>query len=114
MLFLASVPFVEGSCISDPCWYAVPNATGKEVVIFDLFPDTATNVLAKDLLGVRTETGAPLRVLCDPSAVSYQYLSTIGCLDLVFYFFLLRRLREMSGSNVRMGCIFQISSAFDM
>ncbi|GJJ13217.1 hypothetical protein Clacol_007468 [Clathrus columnatus] len=73
---LEDVPFVEGSCISDPCWYAVPGATGKEVVIFDLFPDTATNVLAKNLLGVRTETGAPLRVLCDPS--EHQYSTMIS------------------------------------
>ena len=35
-----SAPFVEGSCVTDPCWYAVPGATGKEVVILDLYPNT--------------------------------------------------------------------------
>lgn len=62
--------YVEGSCVTDPCWYvqhnyascphdssgsengcthamyprryAVTNATGKEVAIFDLYPDTGT------------------------------------------------------------------------
>lgn len=35
-----SEPFVEGSCVTDPCWYSVPGATGKEVIIFDLYPNT--------------------------------------------------------------------------
>ena len=26
--------------MTDPCWYAVPGATGKEVAIFDLYPNT--------------------------------------------------------------------------
>ncbi|KAF8586264.1 glycoside hydrolase family 28 protein [Ramaria rubella] len=66
---LEDVPFTEGSCISDPCWYAVPGATGKEVVIFDLFPGTATNIVAKNL-AVVTETGAPLRVICNSTDVT--------------------------------------------
>lgn len=36
----SAVDYFEGSCVSDPCWYAVPNATGREVIIFDLYPDT--------------------------------------------------------------------------
>jgi len=75
---LEDKPFVEGSCITDPCWYAVPGATGKEVVIFDLFPGTATNIVAKQL-AVVTETGAPLRVMCNTTAVT----NDVGfkCLD---------------------------------
>lgn len=37
---VTSRPFKEGSCITDPCWYAVPGATGKEVAILDLYPNT--------------------------------------------------------------------------
>ncbi|EGO19068.1 glycoside hydrolase family 28 protein, partial [Serpula lacrymans var. lacrymans S7.9] len=61
--------YVEGSCISDPCWYAVTNATGKEVVIFDLYPDTATNIVAKDIFA-RTLTGAPVAAMCNTSTIS--------------------------------------------
>ncbi|KAG6818284.1 hypothetical protein H0H93_006287 [Arthromyces matolae] len=35
--------YFEGSCVSDPCWYYVANATGREVVIFDLYPDTGAD-----------------------------------------------------------------------
>lgn len=65
------------------------NATGKEVVILDLYPGTgelilsvvlekcterldeptATNVLAKDIFA-KTETGARVAVMCDPTTVS--------------------------------------------
>lgn len=62
-------PYVEGSCVSDPCWYAVPGATGKEVAILDLYPGTATNVVAKDIFS-RTETGAQVRVMCNSSTVT--------------------------------------------
>lgn len=84
-----SKPYVEGSCVSDPCWYAVPGATGKEVAILDLYPGTgaphishedravnssdirciATNVLVKDIFA-KTETGAPVAVMCNSSTVS--------------------------------------------
>ena len=88
-----SKPFVEGSCVSDPCWYAVPGATGKEVIIFDLYPGTgmsfqcqesdrhsipyaaATNILAKDIIGV-TETLSPTRVMCNASTVSSELSSS--------------------------------------
>jgi len=63
------VPFVEGSCVTDPCWYAVPNATGKEVIIFDVSPGTDENLLARHVIA-RTETGAPVAVMCNSSAVS--------------------------------------------
>jgi hypothetical protein len=33
-------PYVEGTCISDPCWYNVTGATGKEVIILDLYEGT--------------------------------------------------------------------------
>jgi len=62
-------PYTEGSCVTDPCWYAVSGATGKEVAIFDLYPNTAVNVVAKDIFSV-TETGAPVRVMCNASTIS--------------------------------------------
>ncbi|KAL5535292.1 hypothetical protein ACEPAF_3386 [Sanghuangporus sanghuang] len=61
--------YIEGSCISDPCWYAVPGATGKEVIIFDLYPNTTTNIVAKDIFA-RTESDAPVAVMCDPDTVT--------------------------------------------
>ncbi|CCL98533.1 uncharacterized protein FIBRA_00532 [Fibroporia radiculosa] len=61
--------YVEGSCISDPCWYYVPGATGKEVVIFDLYPNTATNIVAKNLFA-RTLTGAPVAAMCNVTTVT--------------------------------------------
>jgi hypothetical protein len=83
---------VEGSCVSDPCWYAVTNATGKEVVIFDLYPNsgvpslfartrppiwtdtcTATNILVKDLQA-KTLSGAPVAAMCNPSTVLSPFL----------------------------------------
>ncbi|KAG6871941.1 hypothetical protein C0995_014723, partial [Termitomyces sp. Mi166 len=32
--------YFEGSCVSDPCWYFVEDATGREVVIYDLYHNT--------------------------------------------------------------------------
>ncbi|KAI0079551.1 pectin lyase-like protein [Panus rudis PR-1116 ss-1] len=61
--------YVEGSCVTDPCWYFVPGATGKEVAIFDLYPDTASNIVAKDIFAV-TETGSPVRVMCNSTTIS--------------------------------------------
>ncbi|KXN83335.1 putative exopolygalacturonase C [Leucoagaricus sp. SymC.cos] len=66
---IRDIPFVEGSCVTDPCWYFVPNATGKEVAIFDLYPDTASNIRTKNV-SARTQTGAPVAVMCDPATVS--------------------------------------------
>jgi len=66
---IEDVPYVEGSCVSDPCWYAVANATGKEVIILDLYPGTATNIVAEDIFA-RTETGAPVAVMCNPATVT--------------------------------------------
>ncbi|KAI0095175.1 pectin lyase-like protein [Irpex rosettiformis] len=62
-------PFVEGSCVTDPCWYAVPGATGKEVIIFDLYQNTATNIVAKNI-SAETETGAQVTVMCNTTTVS--------------------------------------------
>ncbi|KAJ7203142.1 pectin lyase-like protein, partial [Mycena pura] len=59
----------EGSCISDPCWYFVANATGREVVILDLYPGTATNVRTKNIVA-RTESGGQVDVMCNPSDVT--------------------------------------------
>ncbi|KAF4604479.1 hypothetical protein EYR40_003253 [Pleurotus pulmonarius] len=61
-------PYVEGSCVSDPCWYDVPGATGREVAIFDLYPDTAVNVVAQNIVA-KTQTGRPVSVMCDPATV---------------------------------------------
>ncbi|KAF8167167.1 pectin lyase-like protein [Crassisporium funariophilum] len=62
-------PYVEGSCVTDPCWYFVPGATGKEVAIFDLYPDTAVNVVAKDIFAT-TETRAPVAVMCNSTTIT--------------------------------------------
>ncbi|KAK7063605.1 pectin lyase-like protein [Favolaschia claudopus] len=62
-------PYVEGSCVSDPCWYAVPNATGREVAILDLYPGTATNVVVKDVFAT-TQTLRPVAVMCNSTAVT--------------------------------------------
>ncbi|TFK42266.1 pectin lyase-like protein [Crucibulum laeve] len=61
--------YVEGSCVTDPCWYFVPGATGKEVVILDLYPDTAVNVVAKNILAT-TRTKSPVTVMCNTTAIS--------------------------------------------
>ncbi|TFK84946.1 glycoside hydrolase family 28 protein [Polyporus arcularius HHB13444] len=61
--------FVEGSCVSDPCWYSVEGATGKEVVIFDLYPNTATNIVAKHIVAT-TDTFSPVRAMCNSSTIS--------------------------------------------
>ncbi|KAJ7787144.1 pectin lyase-like protein [Mycena olivaceomarginata] len=53
----------EGSCISDPCWFFVANATGREVVILDLYPGTATNVRTKNIVA-HTESGGEVEVMC--------------------------------------------------
>ncbi|KAF9473888.1 pectin lyase-like protein [Pholiota conissans] len=66
---IKDVPYVEGSCVSDPCWYFVPGATGKEVAIFDLYPNTAVNVVAKDIFAT-TETHAPVAVMCNSTTIS--------------------------------------------
>ncbi|KAF9469492.1 pectin lyase-like protein [Collybia nuda] len=61
--------YVEGSCVSDPCWYFVPKATGKEVIIFDLYPETASNIVAKNIIAT-TKTKAEVTVMCDPNTIS--------------------------------------------
>jgi len=62
-------PYVEGSCVTDPCWYYVANATGREVAIFDLYPDTAVNVVAKQIYA-KTQTGKEVDVMCNSTAIS--------------------------------------------
>ncbi|CAE6467303.1 unnamed protein product, partial [Rhizoctonia solani] len=62
-------PYVEGSCVSDPCWYAVANATGKEIAIFDLYPNTTSNILARHISGIKPVNGAQPAVMCDPATV---------------------------------------------
>lgn len=66
---IRDTPYVEGSCVSNPCWYYVANATGREIVIFDLYPETATNIITKDLFP-KTETGAQVDVLCNATTIS--------------------------------------------
>ncbi|KAF9025805.1 pectin lyase-like protein [Hymenopellis radicata] len=61
--------YVEGTCVSDPCWYYVANATGHESIIFDLYPDTATNIVAKHI-SARTKTHSAVDVMCDPETVT--------------------------------------------
>ncbi|KAG7451868.1 pectin lyase-like protein [Guyanagaster necrorhizus] len=66
---IRDTPYVEGSCVSDPCWYYVANATGKEVIIFDLYPGTVTDIVAK-AISATTETGSVVDVMCDPTTVT--------------------------------------------
>ncbi|KIY67535.1 glycoside hydrolase family 28 protein [Cylindrobasidium torrendii FP15055 ss-10] len=68
---ILDTPYVEGTCVSDPCWYYVANATGKEVVIFDLYPDTVTDIHTKNL-SATTETGSTVDVMCDPATISNE------------------------------------------
>ncbi|KAG5338204.1 hypothetical protein C0989_007991 [Termitomyces sp. Mn162] len=49
--------------------YFVEGATGREVVIFDLHSNTATNIVAKDIFAT-TESGDPVAVMCDPTTVT--------------------------------------------
>ncbi|KAG6919078.1 hypothetical protein DXG01_009331 [Tephrocybe rancida] len=49
--------------------YFVQNATGRDSIIFDLYPDTATNILAKDIFVV-TKSLHSVNVLCDPVTVT--------------------------------------------
>ncbi|KAK7052027.1 glycoside hydrolase family 28 protein [Favolaschia claudopus] len=58
----------EGSCISDPCWFFVANATGREVVIFDLYPGTAMNITTKNIFA-KTESGGEVDVMCNPEDI---------------------------------------------
>ncbi|KAJ7144808.1 pectin lyase fold/virulence factor [Mycena crocata] len=62
-------PYVEGSCVIDPCWYFVANATGREVAVFDLYPGTASNILAKDIFAT-TQTLKEVDVLCNSTTVT--------------------------------------------
>ncbi|KAF8079271.1 pectin lyase-like protein [Lyophyllum atratum] len=64
-----SPDFFEGTCVTDPCWYYVEGATGHEVAILDLYPDTASNIIAKDIAAV-TKTNSPVAVMCDPETIS--------------------------------------------
>lgn len=66
---VCSEPYKEGSCVTDPCWYAVANATGREVAILDLYAGTATNIVAKNIFA-RTQTGKPVTVMCDPATIT--------------------------------------------
>jgi len=60
--------YYEGTCISDPCWYFVPNATSHEIAILDLYPGTATNIVVKRATGI-TRLREKLRVMCDPTTL---------------------------------------------
>ncbi|CAK5265960.1 unnamed protein product [Mycena citricolor] len=73
--------YIEGSCVTNPCWYAVTNATGREVIDFDLYPGTATNVLTKSI-SAKTVTGRPVAVMCDPSTITND--PGFKCLDGTF------------------------------
>ncbi|EUC66233.1 glycoside hydrolase family 28 protein [Rhizoctonia solani AG-3 Rhs1AP] len=63
-------PYLEGSCVTDPCWYAVANTTGKEIVIFDLYPNTTANVVVKNISGIKPVDHAEPAVMCDPTTIS--------------------------------------------
>ncbi|KAH7343202.1 pectin lyase fold/virulence factor [Rhizoctonia solani] len=63
-------PYVEGSCVTDPCWYAVANTTGKEIVIFDLYPNTTSNIVAKNISGIKPVNDVKPDIMCDPTTIS--------------------------------------------
>ncbi|KAF8312090.1 pectin lyase-like protein [Clavulina sp. PMI_390] len=75
-----NVPFVEGSCVTDPCWYYVANATGREIIILDLYPNTATNLTTSNIQ-VRPETGAIPAVMCNATTVSSSPHLGFKCWD---------------------------------
>jgi hypothetical protein len=56
--------------MSDPCWYSVPNATGKETIILDLYPNTTSNIVAKRISKIKPASGAKPAVICDPRAIN--------------------------------------------
>ena len=60
---------MEGACVTDPCWYYVDGITGKGVIIFDLYPNTTSNIVAKDIFAT-TLSHSPVRVMCNSTAVS--------------------------------------------
>jgi polygalacturonase len=43
--------YVEGTCVTDPCWYHVDGDTGKELVVFDLYPNTSMAYLCAYFCG---------------------------------------------------------------
>lgn len=59
----------EGTCVSDPCWYDVSGATGKEVAILDLYKGAAKNIVLEDI-SVTTLSGEPVTVICDPATIN--------------------------------------------
>ncbi|KAF6749325.1 pectin lyase-like protein [Ephemerocybe angulata] len=64
-----SPTFFEGTCVSDPCWYYVPGATGREVIIFDLYPETVKNIAARRIVPV-TQKWKPANVMCNSTVIS--------------------------------------------
>jgi hypothetical protein len=69
---LYSKPYVEGSCVTDPCWYAVANATGKEVVIFDLYPETGTSTFRES--GFTSSRSLALALI-----LRIRFIASFGC-----------------------------------
>lgn len=67
---MRSTPFVEGTCLGDPCWYAVSGATGKEIAILDLYPNTTSNLVAKRISAIKPVDGAQPAVMCDPTVAT--------------------------------------------
>ena len=82
----SSPKYFEGTCISDPCWYYVEGATGREAIIFDLYPDTGElsmnvmvpvltipsavkNIVAKRIVPVTMSLALP-RVMCNSTTVN--------------------------------------------
>ncbi|KAJ6609046.1 pectin lyase fold/virulence factor [Mycena sp. CBHHK59/15] len=56
----------DGSCISDPCWYHVPDADGTQSIIFeDFYAGTVKNIAAHDILVVPDRLLALPKVLCN-------------------------------------------------
>lgn len=47
----------------------VPGSNGTEAIIFDIYPNTASNIVANGI-SVANKNGAPVIVKCDPAAIS--------------------------------------------
>ncbi|KAF7316077.1 Glycoside hydrolase family 28 protein [Mycena indigotica] len=58
----------DGSCISNPCWYHVPNADGTQAIIFDSFyPGTAKEISVANVFVVPDLPWKLPTVLCNAS-----------------------------------------------
>ncbi|ORY81303.1 pectin lyase-like protein [Leucosporidium creatinivorum] len=61
----------DGSCVTNPCWYAVNGTDGTQAIIFDFAKGTdlsATNIVTSNI-NIRPDDGRQATVICDPEAL---------------------------------------------